>query len=252
MINPSTVALIIYIFSIAVGIGTALSGKVYLTLLLLVPFFSLRNVLEKIHQFPFGVEYVNVFLILCLLGWVLLKTEKNSPKFNHTPMNRVIWFLIVWSIVTYVSGTFYLEGRIPVDLSLVRLKMLKNFVSLPILFFIVVNNIKNIKQMRLVILVIILSLLIVDYYTSFQIKWMSGLESRSKINGTFADLGPNELGAFLAMCSSVLLGIFFFDKKFFLRRCVMGGVIVFNLYCAVFLYSRGRYRDWETDRKSVV
>jgi O-antigen ligase len=226
---------------IAGGVILSLIGKINLGLVFLIPIFPLRNILEKMQQYPFGKDYINVILVSMLLGWLFKQKVNNESKFRNTPANKTIIILIFWSVITYFIGTFYLQSHILLDVNLVRLKLLKNFITFPILYFIIVNNIKDKKQIKFLVIVMVLTMLIIDYYTCLQIRWMGGLASRSKINGTFVELGPNELGAFLAICTSVLSGILFFEKKSSKLRLLIALVIVLNLYCILFLYSRGTY-----------
>ncbi|MCG2711691.1 MAG: O-antigen ligase family protein [Candidatus Omnitrophica bacterium] len=110
----------------------------------------------------------------------------------------------------------------------------------PLLFFITANNIKNLKQIKWLVGAMVLSMFIMDYYTGNQIKWMPGLISRTKIHGTFVWLGPNEVASFYAAYSFVILGILFFDTNK-IRRLFFSITICLNMYCMLFLYSRGAY-----------
>lgn len=238
MINLIT--LIIYIIGFSLILFLSISGKVYLGLLFLIPLFPLQNIIERLHQFPFGKDFNDIILIAMILGWLFHSSTKNKRIFEPTPFNKIIFIIFIYTLISLWSGSSYLNFSSPISVSDLRVQTWKNYMLLPLLFLITVNNIRTLKQIKWLIMVMVLSMFVMDYYTGNQIKWMPGLVSREKIHGTFAWLGPNEVAAFYATYTFVLLGIFFFDRVK-LRRIVLATVIILNIYCALFLYSRGAY-----------
>jgi len=234
------VPLILYLFGSIIIIFLSLRGKIHLSLLLLIPLFSLQNVMERLHPYPMGNQFIDFMLIAMILGWVFKAISNREKIFVSAPFNTILFLMAIYTYISLWRGSFYLGFPMPISVSDTRLQTWKNYMLLPLLFFITLNNIKTLKQIKWLIIAMILSMFIMDYYTGNQVRWMSGIISRDKIHGTFVWLGPNELAAFYATYTFVLLGILFFDRVK-LRRIFLAIAIMLNIYCVLFLYSRGAY-----------
>ncbi|MFC2061048.1 O-antigen ligase family protein [Elusimicrobiota bacterium] len=233
-------SIIIYIAAIIGVVAVSLMGKIHLGLLFLIPLFPLRNIVERMHQFPLGKDIIDIILLTMILGWSLAAMSKKEKIFQPSPFNKILFVMFVYTYLSVWKGSFYIGAAAPVTFSSVLLQNWKNYMILPLLYFITFNNIKNIKQMKWLVIAIVFSMLLMDYYTVRQIRWMSGIMSRVRIKGTFESLGANEVAAFYAMYTFVLLGIIMFKvKKFF--KLFIAPVIACNLFCILFLYSRGAY-----------
>lgn len=234
------IPLILYLLGSIVIIFLSLRGKIHLGLLLLVPLFPLQNVIERLHRYPMGNQFIDLMLIVMILGWALKSVLDGKKILEYTPVNKILFLMLVYTYISLWQGSFYLGFPAPISASDTRVQLWKNYMILPVLFFITVNNIRTLKQIKWLIMAMVLPMFVMDYYTGNQIKWMSGLMSRDKINGTFSWLGPNEVAAFYATYTFVLLGILFYDR-IKLRKIIFSSAILFNVYCAIFLYSRGAY-----------
>ncbi len=113
---------------------------------------------------------------------------------------------------------------------------------LPLLYLIVVNNIKDEKQIKILLTLMAISMLYMDrsFYSNFANKNRSNFDESLRIGTTFSYLGPNETAVFYAQNSIVILSLFFFElhKR---RKMLFGVTTVFNYWCLMFLYSRGGY-----------
>lgn len=230
---------VIYCLGIAVAI-LVIFYRLEIGILFLVFLLPLQNVLVRLHSFPFGKDFVDILLIAMVIGWLIRSIVKKEKFLEKTPFNLLLLLLILITYIGLWRGSSYLGFPAPISASDIRVQTWKNYMILPLIFFITVNNVKNLKQIKWLVLFMVLSMFLMDYYTGNQIRWMSGLASRDKLNGTFVWLGPNEIAAFYATYTFVLLGIFLFDKVK-IRRILFGTAILLNLYCALFLYSRGAY-----------
>jgi hypothetical protein len=231
---------IIFIVGMIIVTLLSLTGRIHLSLLFLVPLFPLRNVVEKMHQFPMGKDMVDIILIAMIIGWFFRAVSRDEKIVEYTPFNKLLVVMIIFTYFAAWKGSFYLGVPSPISFGSGILQNWKNYMIFPLLFFITVNNIKSIKQMKWLILFIVFSMFLMNYYTINQIRWMSGIISRTKINGTFMTLGPNEIAAFYAMYTFVLVGIVLcFRAK--LWRLQLMAVILMNSFCILFLYSRGAY-----------
>ena len=210
MIN--LIASIIFLIGITIVTILSIIGKIHLSLLFLVPLFPLQNVIERFHQFPVGKDFIDIVLIAMVLGWIFKSFSNKENLFESTPLNKILFVMIVFTSISLWIGSSYLNLPLPFSVSDVRVQSWKNYMIFPLLYFLVVNNIKNLKQIKGLLLAMAFSMLVMDYYTGNQIRWMPGLASRAKLSGTFVWAGVNVVAAFYAQYIFVLLGIFIQKK----------------------------------------
>jgi len=233
------VTLIVFVLGIPV-VFISLVGQIHLGLLFLVPILPLQNVIEKFHQFPYGNDFVDIILIAMMFGWAFSAVSKNKRIIEHSPFNKIIFIMVVYTYFSLWRGSSFLGLPAPLSAADPRLQNWKNYMLFPLLFLITFNNIRTLKQIKWLIVAMVFSMFIMDYYTGNQIKWMPSLVSREKIEGTFVWTGVNAVAAFYASYTFVLLGIIIFDRAK-IRRFLFMLAILFNTYCVLFLYSRGAY-----------
>lgn len=238
--TTNNISLILYLILIILFVLFLLKGNINISILFLVPFFPLRNVLEKFSNFPLGKDFIDLVLLSIILGWVIKSTINKDKILINTPFNTVIFLIIFYTYFSLWRGSFYLGLPLPISFSDIRLQNWKNFIIFPLLYLITVNNIKNVKEIKWLIIFISLSMLIVNYYTLNQIRWITDIASRIKIKGTFVHLGPNELAAFFTTYTFIILGILFFNIEKILKF-LFSLVVFLNSICILFLYSRGAY-----------
>jgi O-antigen ligase len=226
----------------ALGIAAffaGLTGRVQWTLLLVTLLLPLRNVVEKLQMYPGGTQYLDLLFFSMILGWLFSSSEK-KPLFDRSSLNGPAIFLILYTTFSLMYGSFSLTGVPSVDPGDPRVQDWKNFCLLPVLFFLTLNNIQDKTWMWRMFWVMCFSIMIMGYYTSTQITWFSSLTSRAKISGTFQFLGPNEVAAFINQCTIILMGVFFFMKRS-RNKLLLLALILLNIYCIIFLYSRAAY-----------
>ena len=148
--------------------------------------------------------------------------------------------MVLYTFYSLWKGYSFLGLPVTLKFDDIRLQNWKNYMIFPLLFFIVFNNIKNSRQIKQLVVFMTFAVVLMNYYTIQQLHWLSSPQERARVHGTFVWLGPNELAAFFATYSFVLLGIIFFDKSK-LRRLFFLVSILLSLYCVVFLFSRGAY-----------
>lgn len=231
--------LLLYATTLLVAL-LSLIGKVRLGLLFLVPLLPLQNVVEKLYHFPFGNNLNDILLICITLGWFFGSVLRQERIFVRTPFNLLLIFMAIYTYLSLWQGTSFLGFPAPVNPTDPRLQNWKNYMIFPLLYFAVVNNAKDVKYFKWLIFCMLLSMLVMDYYTIDQIRWSSGLESRDRFQGTFVWLGPNETAAFYATYTFVVLGIFLYEKLN-IKKAVYALIILLNIFCVLFLFSRGAY-----------
>lgn len=218
----------------------AISGRVKWALCLVIFLAPLRNIIEKIHQFPFGRDFLDILVMAMLVGWVLGAFAGHRKVFDKSLINPAAILLIIYSFLSLWRGYAYLQYYDffnPLD---PRVQDWKNFSMLPILFFLTLNNIHDKKWIERIVMIMCLSIVFVNLYTVRQVMDFSGLVSREKINATFVYLGPNEVAAFYNQISVILLSLYFAMKKG-IKKIFLIVLICINVYCVTFLFSRGAY-----------
>lgn len=218
----------------------ALLGKTRWALYLVVFLLPLRNVVERMHQFPLGSQFIDVLLFALIIGWFLSTIFERRSLLERSPLNFSSIMLIVYLFMSLLVGSLYMTGTLQLDTGHARVQSWKNFCLLPMLFFITLNTVTTKKEVWNVFLVMCLAMFLMGYYTTSQISWFSSLLSRAKITGTFQFLGPNEVAAFLNQYTIILMSVYFFMKRG-KAKLFMLGLILINLYCILFIFSRGAY-----------
>lgn len=218
----------------------SMNGKIKYGLLFLVPLLPLQNIMEKFQQFPFGKDFNDILLIVMLIGWIIYKGSKREQLFCKTSYNIILFSYFIFTYFTLWQGSSFLGAAVPLNPLDSRVQNWKNYMILPLLFLLTLNNIKNKKELRILTIFMCLSMFLMNYYTMRQISWMGSWISRIKIRGTFVWLGANEVAAFYATYTFILCGIFLLVKSKKIR-IIMGILILQNLYCNLFLFSRGAY-----------
>jgi len=218
----------------------ALTGKTEWLLMLVIMILPLRNVIEKLHAFPLGKDFIDILFIVLLIGTLLKVVTEKSKSFAKSPINPIIFIMILYTFISLLLGAVYLGNYLIFDPSDGRVQIWKNFCMMPLLFFIVLNTITDRKWVWRTILVMCVTIVFMDTYLLRQLVWFSTMASREKVHGTFVYLGPNEVAAFYTQYTVVLLGVYFFMRKNIFKLFLMG-LIGINIFCIMFLFSRAAY-----------
>jgi putative inorganic carbon (HCO3(-)) transporter len=218
----------------------AMGGKVRYAMWLMIFLIPLRNVVEKIQGLPAGNQFIDILLAGAIIGWLGSVGTKGKPLFQKSSINGIAAIVVIYTFMSALWGGVYLHGELAFDPHDPRIQSWKNFCLLPIFFFVTINSATEKKDVWMMVAVMCFAMLLVDYYTIHQIHWYSNLESRAKITGTFQFLGPNEVAAFFNEYTVILLGVFYSLKKS-KYKWPLFGLILLNLFCITFTYSRGAY-----------
>ena len=218
----------------------AFSGRPRWALLLVTFLLPLRNVTDRLQDFPMGNQFIDILIGSIMTGWFISNFGARTKLFEKSSLNIAMVLLPIYTFISLQWGNHYIGNHAFLDISDPRVQDWKNFCLLPVLYFLTLNNIKDQKWVWRVFVVMCLAMVIMDYYTTSQIKWFSSLESRAKINGTFQFLGPNEVAAFYNQYTIILLSMYFFMKRSF-NKTLLFLLIAVNLYCMIFMYSRAAY-----------
>ena len=231
--------LALYILGLAFSLK-AISGNVRWALMLMLFLLPLRNITESLQALPLGDQFIDILLFSIIIGWLVHASSKNLPFLKKSSTNVIATILIIYTFISLLKGNIYLYENISFNFADYRFQDWKNFCLLPVLFFVALNNTHEKKDVWLMISVMCVAMFIMDYYIIRQISEYSSLLSRSKISGTFQFLGPNEVAAFLNVNTIILISIFYFMKNT-KNKWILLVLILANLFCITFLYSRGAY-----------
>lgn len=217
----------------------SVTGKPRAGILFLIPLLPLQNVLQKLHPLPLGKDLNDILLIGMVIGVLIYKrSQKEKPP--KDPLNGLLIFTVLYTLFGLWRGSMSLGLPLPVNPADPRVQLWKNYTIFPVLFFIVRGSIGGEKSMRVLFILMLCSMLLMDYYTANQIRWMSGINSRIFIRGTFVSIGPNEISAFYSAYTMILIGIMSFMRRSHLKLFT-GFIIGMNFFCVLFLYSRAAY-----------
>jgi putative inorganic carbon (HCO3(-)) transporter len=219
-----------------------------LGLYLLILLIPLQNVLDKLHQFPLGNNLVDIFLMAIFLGYYFQRPQSQGNDqgrylIGHDKNLNIAIFLLI--VITYVSlwvGSLKLDLPLPIYFDNPRLADWKNFARIPLLYYAAVNLIKDRRQVMIVIYLMIITMIYMDrvYYNEVG-GWNIGhFREDKRFKGAVPHLGPNELAAFYSYYTMFLLGFLLYEKNK-IRMMIFSGIIAFNAYCILFLFSRGAY-----------
>jgi O-antigen ligase len=218
----------------------SLIGQVRFGLFYLIPLLPLQNVVDKLQAFPLGKDLNDILLFAMIFGWFISKAIRNESPLAKTSFNLLLFLYLIFTYVNLCMGSSFLHEPFPINPLDERLQNWKNYMVLPLLFFLTLNNMYDVKDFKKIILLMCLSMFLMNYYNVQQVKDMTSWTSRVKVHGTFSYLGANEVAAFYATYTFVLLGLFFYIKEK-AARIGMGFLIWTNVFLIVFLFSRGAY-----------
>jgi O-antigen ligase len=233
--------LILYVGFVAVFFA-CIAGRVQLGLMFLIPLIPLQNVIEKMHPYPMGDNLNDILFLGMLIGWLVSKAGGGKEPFMiKSPFNILLFLFLLYTYFSLVLGSFYIGDPFPINPAHPRVQNWKNYMLLPLIFFLTANNVKSVKDIRLMIIAMCACMLLMNYYNVQQVKDMTSWTSRAKVTGTFVWLGANETAAFYATYTFVLIGLFLTMKKSGLIRPILFWYIVVHFFIVLFFYSRAAY-----------
>src|SRR5689334_15850544 len=129
----------------AIGIAAffmAITGRVQWALILVTLLLPLRNVVDKLQQFPGGTNFLDMLFFAMILGWFVSNSDR-KPLMDRSAVNAAAICLILYTTLSLFIGSMYLTGTPMIDPSDSRVQDWKNFCLLPVLFFLTLNNIQD-------------------------------------------------------------------------------------------------------------
>jgi len=230
--------LIIYIMSFPVMLVTFF--RVEIGILFFITTIPVISLMKKINEFPQGNNFADFLLISIVIGWIFKNLKEGKGIFKYSPLNIAVLLIVFGSIINLIRG--YTFMGLPDEINLIRLMAWKNYMILPVLYFIAINSIDSEKMTIWVIICVCLTLAAMDlnFYTTFRWIRAEHYSDSIRISGAFSFLGPNEFGVFYTVYTFLLLGISYYIENKRLKYFMLL-VCAFNFYPIMFTYSRAAY-----------
>jgi len=232
---------IVYLGGLVV-IFLTLFYKIEIGIYFLVLILPHRNLQFHLYQYPLGKDFIDLLFLVLIIKWFTSRPKLVKDPKLRKPLGLIMVAIFSWTFFTLWIGSNYVNTGDLLSFDNPRFVFWKNFIMLPLLYLIMVNNVKDEKQIKIILILMTISMLYMDrnFYSNFSGKNRESFNKDLRIEGTFSDLGSNPLAVFYAQNTIILLSIFFLDtdKKL---KILFGVTIFFNYYCLMFLYSRGGY-----------
>jgi len=232
----SYIPLALYLGSFLVALFSAFwkpkAGLFYL--ICLIPFtFSL----VKAQQYPFGNQLLDIIWFSIFIGAIKCYNSEDKPN-SLTP---VIMLMCIY-FIALLNGFFYSDVNAHVD-HLARIKQWKNFIIMPILYYLTYYSVRDIKTSKQVIFVMLVILLIVEWKFYKSCGWLASREhfSYQMRGGQFGYLGQNEFAAFILNYVALGSGILLFSSINIKLRIMLFATLGFGIFCLLYSFSRGAY-----------
>lgn len=235
------IPLAVYITCLIV-IVLALFYKARIGIYLVTLLIPLQSLMDKLIIFPSGKDIMDI-LFLAILISIFFHKKKEENVLPEERLNKFILLMFPFTYSALWIGSFKLGLSYPVNFNNPQLELWKNFIMMPLLYFMILATIDNKRQIVFLVWIMLVTIFLMDVNFYQSQRWISHetfLKTKRTAGSTFSYLGPNEFAAFYAMMTMFLIGLLLTTKEK-LKRGAIFCLVVFNSYCILFLYSRGAY-----------
>lgn len=236
MFLRSMMAPTLYVGAIIVVLIT-IFRKAELGFYLMTSLIPQPNIWYKLHDYPFGKDFMDILFFSVLLGMIL-----QSKKISKTGNGLLILVFIIVNYLAVVNSSLRFSLPFPVSATNSLMPEWKNYIEMMLLYFLALNVIKDEDRQKtlLIIMSVVILFIAVRSYRNFSAA--SSFSYDKRVGGPFeaVGLGANHYGAFVVDYIAVLLGLFFFDKNRW-RRLLYLATVLFSLHPLFYSYSRGAY-----------
>lgn len=205
----------------------------------LIPLLPLQTVRYRLHELPLGEKFVDIMLLGVILGMIF---RRDGTSFLKTPLNRFIAILAAFLYISLWHGSFYLGEPAPLNLQDPRFSDWKNYLVMPLVFFVVASAIREVRHIKILVLLMVASFLLVNrsFYNTIKDRNLTHFSYDVRDAGPLGYAGDNGLGAFEAEFLVFLLALYAFDKKKLSKLAILA-MCAFGGYCLMYTFSRGAY-----------
>ena len=131
---------IIYLLSFPVMFVTLF--RVEIGILFFISTIPIISLMKKIVEFPIGNQFADLILISIIAGWIFKNLMGGKKIFNNSPINIAVILIIFGSIINLIRGYTFMD--FPEETNLIRLMAWKNYMILPVLYFIAILSLIHI------------------------------------------------------------------------------------------------------------
>jgi len=204
----------------------------------LVPLIPLQTVRYFMNELPLGQSVVDIMLLGIGIG-VLRRGKWIIPK---TPFTLLLCIFALYSYITLWNGAFYLKADLPLWFNNARLIEWKNYMTMPLLFFLTTAAIEDKKQIKALVLLMCCAVLLLDksFHDTVASRDFSSFSDDLRDEGAMGYAGVNGLAAFEAQVIPFLVALWGV-KEDGLRRIGYVVLAVFSADCLMYSLSRGGY-----------
>lgn len=217
------------------GVGMpATEARLNLALFILIFFVPLQNIyMGKIPSFGAGLNFLNIMMALAF--YYSLRID--GTGFSNSYGKQIAIYLLGYIISAFQSA-LYMESYNP-DVT----DLLKDIFYSYLFFFVAYKSIDSMRAMKLLFWATVLPLPYMFRVFYSNLSWMGFSTYKDKLrlnNGTFMLLGSNEVAAFYASYTFIILAVALQEERRWPRRFLFLCVGL-NCYSLVYSFSRGAY-----------
>ncbi len=201
-------------------------------LLLFTLLIPLDNKTSTWFNFGGGLNLTTFFLIIFLFAWLTNSGKKNI--FQKSPLNTPVIIFMIIMFLSIWMGSFNF-GYSPFGPTL---NSYKRFITIFLVYFIILNTVKDKKMMHSLFLVMVFMAMLISLLIlkEFRVTWHYDEDNRVQIFG----MQPNLLGGFFMQLVPVLMSFAISLKK--LKSQIFYFFALFlSILAVMFTYSRGAY-----------
>ena len=207
----------------------------YLVVLLL----PLQTTRDKLASLPLGQNVVFLLLLSALVGAFLRRDQTFLPR---SRVNKWVLALVVYNFGSLWYGCIASSQPPPLWISDPRFAAWKDYMALPLLYFVSSVVLKDLKQLRWMIVLMCLSIVAVNYSAVREIAShnLSHFDENKRNGGPLGYAGSNGLAVFETNVSLVLIALL--SGRFRPRvKIALLLLLATSIYCVTFSFSREAY-----------
>jgi O-antigen ligase len=231
IVVPPSFTLIAFL-ALVISIICFLYPRIAFYILIFSMLFSPELIIGQTAAREISFRMDDLLLIIIVVTWLVrAAVYKELSAFRSTPLHTPIALFMGVSLLATFIGM--VSGRVSVATGLFfNLKVFEYFV----VFFMVVNYVKEEKEIKTFVILILLVALMVNLYAIYQVP--TGARVTAPFEGEFGE--PNTLGGYLIIIISLTLALFLlraFGQRtnFLIPLLVLSGIIM------MFTQSRGSW-----------
>ncbi|MCH8327050.1 MAG: O-antigen ligase family protein [Candidatus Marinimicrobia bacterium] len=174
-----------------------------------------------------------------ILGWVLSSYREKRPLIYGLKVNRPILALVIATLASWFIGIMHPGGF---SHGLGRFVEVYQWLGVMALFYITISTVRCEKQVKylLAIMGLVTTVMAIDLIRTHHLLLVTGYSHNLGMGGVFGVGGENDLGAFLAEFSLVILTLIGVSRRF-AGKLFYAALLLISGLGLLYTYSRGAY-----------